>query len=254
MEKAIHDNEDDLGKFKKLKMKDIKSILESKRPISVDIAMFGRMVTDTVMHNVEAAVQVAHAISTNRLQREFDYFTAVDDLMEEENEIGAGMIGDVEFNSSCFYEYFSVDMTEFIKNLSCGREDENQQIREIAQKALIAFIEASIFTTPTGKQNAFAAHQLPSAIYVEIKPRKIPVSLANAFAKPAEAKGKGLVEDSVEKLAVHIDLIHRKFFDKENDVTSFWFTTMDGIRPETTQICDTLPDLKGNIQAALNKG
>ena len=253
MEKTINENDNDLNKFKKIKIKDIRQELTAQRPISVDIALFGRMVTDTAMRDVEAAVQVAHALSTNRLQREFDYFTAIDDLMEETNELGAGMIGDLEFNSSCFYEYFSFDMAEFIKNLSCGREDEAKEVQEIAQKALLAFLEASIFTTPSGKQNTFAAHQLPSAIYVEIKSRKIPVSYANAFAKPAEArKGIGMDMDSVEKLAAQIDLIQQKFFDGEPG-KRFWFTVMDGINPKTAQVCDTLTALKGEIQSAISK-
>jgi len=254
MEKIIQENGNDLSKFEKIKFKDLKDQMKGKRPISVDIAMFGRMVTDSLMHNVEASVQVAHAISTNRLQREFDYFTAVDDLLEANDEIGAAMIGDLEFNSSCFYEYINFDMEEFIKNLSVGREDEKQKVREIAEKVIVALLEASVFTTPTGKQNTFAAHQLPLAVYVEIKSRKIPVSMANAFIKPAEAsRGKGLDEDSLEKMVAHIDTVNRKFFGQDSSGNRLWFSTLDNINPETAQVCDSLKDLKGKIQAALNK-
>ena len=42
------------------------------RPISVDIALFGRMVTSDMFRDVEASVQVAHALSTNRVIMESD--------------------------------------------------------------------------------------------------------------------------------------------------------------------------------------
>jgi len=48
---------------------------------------------------------VAHALSANALAQETDYFTAVDDIS---GESGAGMIGDVEFNSSTYYKYLNV--------------------------------------------------------------------------------------------------------------------------------------------------
>ncbi len=44
--------------------------------------------------------------------QEWDYYTAVDDLAEsrdDEDDSGAAMIGDVEFNSACYYKYFSID-------------------------------------------------------------------------------------------------------------------------------------------------
>ncbi len=45
----------------------------------IDVALFGRMVADAADINVDASVQVAHAISTHAVEIEQDYFTAVDD-------------------------------------------------------------------------------------------------------------------------------------------------------------------------------
>ena len=44
---------------------------------AVDIAMFGRMLADNPAFNREAAVQVAHAFTTNQVDVEDDYYTAV---------------------------------------------------------------------------------------------------------------------------------------------------------------------------------
>ena len=71
----------------------------------LDVALFGRMVADLPMLNVDAATQVAHAISTHPVTIEFDYFTAVDDAKKREESVGAGMIGTVEFNSATLYRF-----------------------------------------------------------------------------------------------------------------------------------------------------
>src|SRR5699024_4437294 len=47
---------------------------------AADIAMFGRMLASSPAYNVDAACQVAHAISVHSIVIEDDYFTAVDDL------------------------------------------------------------------------------------------------------------------------------------------------------------------------------
>src|SRR5690606_15043257 len=79
-----------------------------RRTGAIDVALFGRMLADQPRLNVDGACQVAHAISTNRVLMEFDYYTAVDDL-QPEAEPGAGMIGTVGYNSSCYYRYALVD-------------------------------------------------------------------------------------------------------------------------------------------------
>lgn len=66
---------------KALKDANVKALVD--RDHSVDIALFGRMVADQADMNVDAAVQVAHAISVHPVETEFDYFTAVDDYVEE---------------------------------------------------------------------------------------------------------------------------------------------------------------------------
>ena len=58
---------------------------------SIDMALFGRMVASDPSLNYDASAQVAHSISTHRVQNEYDYFTAVDDCAPEDNA-GAGKI------------------------------------------------------------------------------------------------------------------------------------------------------------------
>ncbi|MEN6519700.1 MAG: type I-E CRISPR-associated protein Cas7/Cse4/CasC [Armatimonadota bacterium] len=192
------------------------------RPVSVDIALFGRMITSEAFRDCEASAQVAHAISTHKVEHEYDYFTAVDDLKgtsEIEEDAGADMIGDVEFNSACYYKYFSIDFEGFVANLTgecAGRKDisknEKDDASDLAARAVGALLKSAVFTTPSGKQNTFGANQLPAAVLVEVRPYNTPVNYANAFAEPARyAADGGLVKDSINKLTKHISALTKGF-------------------------------------------
>lgn len=202
------------GKGKKVKQADsqldeaIKPVLDeyyqqfSDQVGAIDIALFGRMLAENPMLNIDASCQVAHAISTNRVSMEFDYFTAVDDLLGSK-ETGAGMIGTVGFNSSCFYRYAVIDAEQLARNL--GNSNGNTNGRTPAVDGIRAFLRGSIAAVPTGKQNTFAAHTPPSLIMAVVRPNGAqPMSLANAFETPAQpGSGISLVGASVKALDAH---------------------------------------------------
>ena len=89
---------------------------------AVDIAMFGRMLADDPEFNREAAVQVAHAITTHRAVVEDDYYTAVDDLKRPSEDAGAGFVGEAGFGPGVFYLYACVNRDLLVRNLG-GDED-----------------------------------------------------------------------------------------------------------------------------------
>ncbi len=158
---------------------------------AVDLALFGRMLADLPERNIDAACQVAHAISTNRVTMEFDYYTAVDDLLPEETA-GADMIGTVEFNSACYYRYLDVDTEQLVSNL--------QGDTDLAKAGLCALLQAAVSAIPTGKQNSFAAQNPPSLVFAVVRHRGL-WSLANAFVEPARPRdGRDLVQESIRKL------------------------------------------------------
>jgi len=182
-------------KWEGLKIDEITKALGRSVPKSVDIAMFGRMTTSAAFEDVEAAVQVAHAFSTNELVRVYDFYTAVDDLKkaDEEADAGAGMIGDVELNSSTYYKYLNVHWEELIDNLGGDVG--------VAAKAVVAFIEAAATAHPSGKQNSTAAFQLPDFVLVEVSDNNLPVSYANAFLKPVQQDHRStLMQNSIQAL------------------------------------------------------
>ena len=159
---------------------------------AVDLALFGRMLADMPEKNQNAACQVAHAISTHSVEREFDYYTAVDDLKPEDSA-GADMMGTVEFNSACFYRYAVVDWGKLVGNL--------QNDTELAKKALRAFLEGFVVAEPTGKQNTFAAHNAPEFVAVSVRNSTAPRNLANAFETAVRVgKDESLTKVSADKL------------------------------------------------------
>lgn len=159
---------------------------------AVDVALFGRMLADMPEKNQNAACQVAHAISTHSVEREFDFFTAVDDLKQEDTA-GSDMMGTVEFNSACFYRYAVVDWKKFMENL--------QDDKELAKKGLRAFLEGFVVAEPTGKQNTFAAHNPPEFVAISVRRNTAPRNLANAFETAIRVrKDESLTRKSAEVL------------------------------------------------------
>jgi len=160
---------------------------------AVDVALFGRMLADMPEKNQHAACQVAHAISTHAVEREFDFYTAVDDLKPEDTA-GADMMGTVEFNSACFYRYAVVDWHKLVENL--------QDDTELAARGLRAFLEGFVVAEPTGKQNTFAAHNPPEFVAISVRRDTAPRSLANAFETALRPKrDEPLTRTSAEALA-----------------------------------------------------
>lgn len=168
-----------------LDKKEVKKVLKGDQ--SLDLALFGRMVADNPELNVDAASQVAHAISTHEVTPEYDYFTALDDEQDEDST-GAAMLGTIEFNSATLYRYANVNVNELVHNLS-----KSDAITGIAE-----FIKDFSLSMPTGKQNTFANKTIPSYVMVTIR-QDTPVNLVSAFEKPI-ISNDGYVEKSVKRL------------------------------------------------------
>ena len=185
-----------------LDAKTVKKIF--KEAHAVDIALFGRMVADDTDLNVDAACQVAHAISTHAAENEYDFFTAVDDdkSRSEEEDAGAGMMGTVEFSSATMYRYATVNLDMLVENLGDG---------DAALRALEVFIKGFCLSMPTGKQNTFANRTLPEAVVVSVRDDQ-PVSLVGAFEKPIRTnEADGYLTRSVGALAEHARAIEDNY-------------------------------------------
>jgi CRISPR system Cascade subunit CasC len=196
---ALLDNWKDLpGDAKKLSRALVK---EHKGQTSApDIALFGRMLAEQPELGLDAACQVAHAISTHRVTMEMDFYTAVDDLKTDDTA-GAGMMGFTGFDSACFYRYARIDWGQLVTNLSLDEKNPTEEEIALARRTVEGFLRALVASVPSGKQNAFAANNPPDFLLAMVRRDGMGWSLANAFEKPVYPRGdSGLVAPSVAAL------------------------------------------------------
>lgn len=172
---------------------------------AVDLALFGRMIADKPEKNIDAAVQMAHAISTHAVATEFDFFSAVDDLQRQDSDegAGAGMLGTTLYNSACYYRYANVDFNQLVKNL---RGDVDK-----ARGGVRAFLKGMIHAVPSGKQTASAAQNPPALVMMVVR-RKGLWSLANAFVKPVRpTPNDDLTLLSAQAMMTHFEQLARMY-------------------------------------------
>ncbi|WP_311497312.1 type I-E CRISPR-associated protein Cas7/Cse4/CasC [uncultured Mobiluncus sp.] len=231
--RAIAEKEN--GKFTKDEAKEFLNTAHS-----IDMAMFGRMLAGAPNYNIDAAVQVAHAIGVHESEPEFDYFTAVDDVVEDREEVGAGMIGTVQMMSSTLYRFASVNVAALAENLGDA---------EAARQAVALFVQAFIKSLPRGKQNTFANNTLPELVYVAVRDTRS-VSLVNAFEEPVASEQGGRVHAAVEALAKEEAAIEETYGMKP--LAAFvlgmkdYATNFEGIAQKVT-----MPELTSRIEEVL---
>jgi CRISPR system Cascade subunit CasC len=138
---------------------------------------------------MDAAAQIAHAISVHSVAVEDDFFTAVDDLNRGEEDMGAGHMGETEFAAGLFYLYVCIDRALLLDNLNGDSE--------LMRKTLSALTEAVAKIAPTGKQNSFASRARASYILCE-KGDEQPRSLSAAFLKPVN--DNDMLTNAIERL------------------------------------------------------
>ena len=199
---------------------------------AVDVALFGRMVAKAPELNVDASAQVAHAISTHKVAKEFDYFTAVDDRAPKDNA-GAGMIGTNEFNSSTLYRYATVAAHELCAQL--GKD------ADATAKAVAEFVRAFVLSMPSGKINTFANHTLPDAVYVAIQSDR-PVNLVGAFENPVRSESSGYAAASIERFCKYAQEVRDAYKLKPKKAYAF---ALGGGLDAIGDACDLDALLKG---------
>ncbi|MEU3821149.1 type I-E CRISPR-associated protein Cas7/Cse4/CasC [Streptomyces sp. NPDC030392] len=221
-----------------------KEIADSRH--SVDIALFGRMVADVADINVDAAVQVAHAISVHRVENESDYYTAVDDENKEE-ETGAGMIGTVDFNSATLYRYAALGVHQLAANLGQGlREDEPRT--EPVRRAVEAFVRSFVESLPTGKINTFGNHTQPDAVVVTLRTGR-PISFVAAFEDPVRGDG-GHLREASDRLAEYALDVERAYGDPET--TRTWVLRVGPATQKLAQLGEEAENL-GELTTAVGQ-
>lgn len=196
--------------------------LIAERTVVPDMALSGRMLEPDKAAGqiwkdrnttVEAALQVAHAISTHEARLEVDYYVAADDIPGK--DAGAGYVDEAMFGSACFYKYFSIHWETLVNNLKGFVGDHEK----LAAHTVGAFIRSAALANPTGKQNSFAAHNPPDGMLIEIK--NAPISYANAFANPVGNGERDIISQSIAQLAQYVHDLDTGY---GKPTKRFWFS------------------------------
>ena len=168
----------------------IRALRESAAlPAGLVSALFGRMVTSDTDANIAAPVHVAHAFTVHEEESESDYFTAVDDLADD--ELGADTIQETELTSGLFYGYVVVDLPGLVENLSGNAE--------LAGQVLHNFVYLIAEVSPGAKLGSTAPYGRASFVLLEAGDRQ-PRSLAEAYRDPCEPR----VDAAVGALSAHL--------------------------------------------------
>jgi CRISPR system Cascade subunit CasC len=247
------DNADDLGKMKTgrkgatdtkklegLRKKLEEHLTQKTTRNAVDVGLFGRFITSDEFDTIDGALHVAHGLGTQKVEVEYDYFTAVDDLGEGS---GAGHLGESEFASSVLYLFASCDLGQLQTNL--GERNGNQRVvdgeaRTLAARSLASIAKAMALATPTGKRTGTAPYT-PAAYLEVVVRRQHPLSLANAFLQPVAPKG----EDDV--MAVSIE---RLVAERQRNEAAF------GLVPDARFVLSLRPEFssEGNVKTLADLG
>ncbi len=197
-EKSKKTFEDAQGEIAKLCKRAAKKLGASVKD-AADIALFGRMVADDHTLSVEGAGLFSHALSTHQATNEVEFFSAVDDTPNVEEEgAGAGHIGTLEFNSACYYRYVGVNL-DLLRDADHLGEFGEDQLRGVLE----TFVRSSLLAVPGARKNSMFGFN-PPAYALGLRRRGQPLSLVNAFERPVRPKGEGYCKPSIEALEHHL--------------------------------------------------
>jgi len=193
-----------LGDSKALK-ENIRALAPGSLEAGLGAALFGRMVTGDVLARTDAAIHVAHAMTVHGQMAESDYFTAIDDLIREDGEQGAGLINASELTSGLFYGYVVVDVEGLVGNLGGDRE----LAGDVVQK--LVHIVATV--SPGAKKGSTAPYAYSHLVLAEAGTAQ-PRTLQNAFIEAVPTRGH-VIENAYDAMREHLDDLDRMYGKRE---------------------------------------
>lgn len=183
-----------------------KNIAAMKHGSGLESALFGRMVTSDVLASRDASVYVGHAFTVHQAEVENDYFTVVDDLLQESGELGSAGIFDTELASGLYYGYVVVDVRQLVENLEgidgkqTFADSTPERQRELAARVTKHLLHLIATVSPGAKRGSTAPFAWAKFMLVEAGDWQ-PRSLASAFqdALPLrDADDKGTLQRAIE--------------------------------------------------------
>ncbi len=219
----------------------------SKSAAGLTAALFGRMVTSSLLARVDAPVHVAHAFTVHAAYTEMDYFTVVDDL-NRNDETGAAHANQTELGAGVYYGYVVIDVPLLVSNLvGCDHRDWRAQDSTTARKVLGALIDSILRQSPGAKLGSTAPHAWADFMLLEtgtIQPR----ALANSFLDAVPLNGD-VRQVATHRLADYLGKLDRMYGPPEAADSRHLASVIDmppGL-PESQPVPRAIEDALDNI-------
>jgi CRISPR system Cascade subunit CasC len=168
-----------------------KNLEALKHGSGLESALFGRMVTSDLLTSRDAAVYVAHAFTVHQAQVENDYFTVVDDLLQDAGELGSAGIFDTELASGLYYGYVVIDVPQLVQNLEgvdfkkCFADGASPEQRALAARVVQNLLHLIATVSPGAKRGSTAPFDWAKFMLVEAghwQPRSLAAAFHNALS------------------------------------------------------------------------
>lgn len=196
-------------------------LLKNATPVDVaDIELFGRMIASDHFFAVEGAASFSHFISVHTCENEVDFFSAVDESADKVDQ-GAGHIGEIEYNSACYYGCVSINL-DLINSGRLGKLPV-----EVRRDILRAVVDACLIATPKARHNSMFAATKPAAVLGLVREKSFAVSLANAFEQPVMPSSTGYSAAARDRLSEAWKSMKEIYGTRLGVKTELWFPEMN---------------------------
>lgn len=178
----------------------LKSLFLTER--ALEVALYGRQLTDLPEGTVDGQVQVMHALSVHTVLDEEDFFSAVDDY-ETHTHGASGMLREIGISAPTYYRMAAVNVGQLAVEVNSP---------EAALTGARAFIEAFVMTLPLGGRNSFSSLTIPQFVMLQRIDAGEALNMSPAFERPLITPPSISMSDrAVEILDGYIKRIERAY-------------------------------------------
>ena len=199
---------------------------------NLEVSLYGRKLTDLPEGDVDGQVQIMHAFSVHAYRDETDFFTAMDDYAAPATAV-AGHLHEHGIGAPTMYRMGAVNLARL----------ESLVGPERARIGARAFLEAFAYSLPSGAQNSFSAHALPSFVLFQRVDVGEALNLAPVFERPLVTKpSRSMSSTAVEAMDHYIALLERSYERYRGrqricvNLTDHAFESGDGVESLSTAI------------------
>jgi len=202
-EKSKKKNEPTLQECMSLEIKKILTENANGRQLDMRTAMYGKMVTDTVIKTIDSALTRSGGMAVNALEGGTEHFSRVDELKRSLGESqGSAHMDEYDLNAACYYIHHGIHTRILFDNLCIGRKIESKEdidaILFRMTNYILTYIQRFITATPMSKKGAHYSNTKPVVLYITIG-QCLDMTLETAFAKPITAKNGQSIERNAAK-------------------------------------------------------